>query len=1263
MKRRSYAILIILILLFSFVPSAIAETYYFPKISFNNEWKTEIIIYYEEDKNADMKIISYDEFGNFLELLPEEKIIELKRKNGFLCIKTNDLFPGTKSLKIESNKKLNGFIAMYSANNILLEIIPVLSETSKILNFPTIPSRIENKALWRRLIIFNPSSYIANIQLFALNENGALIDSFYLNPMLPNSSLDINLNDIFFEFIINDISTIKIVSDNLITGLQLFGFQNGEDIAALPVFISGNIEIYFPIVRRVENTELLTTVSLLNYGDTDALITTETLDIQKNKRFKIDSILRRGLNLLKRNDIDSVIYNKIDHVKVTSSIKSVAGFAIYTTPLEGITCLPYIDKEKNLDKMKIHRFREGRMLVAIPEILSDLMGWAVYTMDFKGINSLPLKFLRNNILDIANSLKFKNYFKVERNGKELEPIYKLEKQDKLLDYSNKNFYDYYLGLKNDWGNIVGQCKQFAKIIVCEAGGTRGDILQNKFYDDHQGKKPEEIETGDIVIGKVYKNGTLIEDVRHTAIALGSLETDDKGNRKIYVLDSNWKNDCRVSKHYIYLHSIKSLPRSPSDLKAKPISYNQINLSWKDNSNNETGFLVERSEINEQGPFTEIIRLFADKEKYEDKGLQSGKTYFYRVKAYVKPYIYSEPSNIAYAKTLSDPTVNPTLSVSPKSGKQGTIFNYSGSYYTPNGTVEWHVRKPDGTEYPPSDLTGKVDANGNFSHSYTSHCDNQVGTYIIWAIDKSSGERSNDVIEEITSNTDCSNHTVTTPNTPSGASSGEVNKSYTYSTGGSSCSKGHSVEYRFDWGDDTYSSWSSSTSASHSWSAAGTYTVKAQARCSASHDIVSGWSSGKIVTIGAVESPVIWRSPSSMSFAATEGGSNPSSQTLQVKNTGGGTLSYSISDDAGWLSVSPTSGSSTGGTNNHTVSVNISGISAGTYNATITITASGVSNSPQTVSVTLAVNPASHTITTPETPSGASSGEVNKSYTYSTGGSSCSKGHSVEYRFDWGDDTYSSWSSSTSASHSWSAAGTYTVKAQARCSASHDIVSGWSSGKIVTINHPPEAKFSMSSQGKTAYENQTLTLTVSSGGTVTVNFSAARSYDSDGSIVSYEWKISGAKVNTSRDFNFDLGEGTHQIYLTVEDDKAAEDSIGGIVDITITEDWAEIVVLDPPPGSTVKYGTWIYATIKYKNTHDNARIGAFISPCPPGCEGQVSPTDISIGSGVADMKFTISKGCQVDQFVSERIMIHIFQWKPEAKDLYKKFEYHTYYWIK
>ncbi|MCP2606362.1 choice-of-anchor D domain-containing protein, partial [Candidatus Aminicenantes bacterium AC-708-I09] len=284
-----------------------------------------------------------------------------------------------------------------------------------------------------------------------------------------------------------------------------------------------------------------------------------------------------------------------------------------------------------------------------------------------------------------------------------------------------------------------------------------------------------------------------------------------------------------------------------------------------------------------------------------------------------------------------------------SGEQGTTFYFQGTGFTPNSTATQHIKYPDGTDHT-SPIA--VDSSGNLSWSYTSHCDTPTGTYTIWVVDVS-GQSSNNVYETIEINPACL-HTVSTPNTPSGPSSGETNVSYTYTTGGSSCSQGHNVEYRFDWGDGTYSSWSTSTSASHSWFTAGTYTVKAQARCSVDTSIVSDWSSGLTVTINLP--PEIWRSPSSMTFEATEGGSNPSSQTLQVKNSGGGTLSYSISDNATWLSVSPTSGTSTGNTNNHTVSVNISGLSAGTYNATITITASGATNSPQTVQVNLTVYP-------------------------------------------------------------------------------------------------------------------------------------------------------------------------------------------------------------------------------------------------------------------------------------------------------------------
>lgn len=58
----------------------------------------------------------------------------------------------------------------------------------------------------------------------------------------------------------------------------------------------------------------------------------------------------------------------------------------------------------------------------------------------------------------------------------------------------------------------------------------------------------------------------------------------------------------------------------------------------------------------------------------------------------------------------------------------------------------------------------------------------------------------------------------------------VGISYTYETSGSTCDQGHPVEYQFNWGDGTSSDWSTSTSASHTWSTTGPRTVTVTARC-------------------------------------------------------------------------------------------------------------------------------------------------------------------------------------------------------------------------------------------------------------------------------------------------------------------------------------------------------------------------------------------------------------------------------------------------
>lgn len=103
------------------------------------------------------------------------------------------------------------------------------------------------------------------------------------------------------------------------------------------------------------------------------------------------------------------------------------------------------------------------------------------------------------------------------------------------------------------------------------------------------------------------------------------------------------------------------------------------------------------------------------------------------------------------------------------------------------------------------------------------------------------------------------------------------------------------------------------------------------------------------------------SVSSLSFTAAEGGANPQSQTFTISNTGGGTLSWSITDDAGWLSVNPTSGTTTTETDTITVSVDITGLSANTYTATITISTPGAIETSQQIPVTLYMLPPAPTI--------------------------------------------------------------------------------------------------------------------------------------------------------------------------------------------------------------------------------------------------------------------------------------------------------------
>jgi len=85
------------------------------------------------------------------------------------------------------------------------------------------------------------------------------------------------------------------------------------------------------------------------------------------------------------------------------------------------------------------------------------------------------------------------------------------------------------------------------------------------------------------------------------------------------------------------------------LTATAVSSSQINLSWTDNSGNETGFLIERCTGNNCTNFAQINSVGANVTSYPDTGLTNNTFYRYRVRAF-NGSGNSAYSNIAKAKT-------------------------------------------------------------------------------------------------------------------------------------------------------------------------------------------------------------------------------------------------------------------------------------------------------------------------------------------------------------------------------------------------------------------------------------------------------------------------------------------------------------------------------------------------------------------------------------------------------------------------------------
>ncbi len=118
------------------------------------------------------------------------------------------------------------------------------------------------------------------------------------------------------------------------------------------------------------------------------------------------------------------------------------------------------------------------------------------------------------------------------------------------------------------------------------------------------------------------------------------------------------------------------PASPGNLQAAAVSSSRINLSWGDNSTDETGFRIERCQNAGCSIFGAIATLGANVTSYSNTGLNASTMYRYRVVAFNSGGD-STPSNVAEATTQAAGSI--TLSATGYvKGRQKVDLTWSGA---------------------------------------------------------------------------------------------------------------------------------------------------------------------------------------------------------------------------------------------------------------------------------------------------------------------------------------------------------------------------------------------------------------------------------------------------------------------------------------------------------------------------------------------------------------------------------------------------------
>ena len=422
--------------------------------------------------------------------------------------------------------------------------------------------------------------------------------------------------------------------------------------------------------------------------------------------------------------------------------------------------------------------------------------------------------------------------------------------------------------------------------------------------------------------------------------------------------------------------------------------------------------------------------------------------------------------------------------------------------------------------------------------------------------------------------------------PTAAFTSSVNQlTASFDGSGSSDSDGSVASYAWDFGDGSSGS---GVSPSHTYGAAGTYSVKLTVTD-------NGGATDSVTHQVSVTAPPA-NQPPTAAFTSSVNQLTASFDGSGSSDSDGSVASYAwdFGDGSSGSGVSPS----------HTYGA------AGTYSVKLTVTDNGGATDSVTHQVSVTAPPAN------QPPTAAFTSSVNQlTASFDGSGSSDSDGSVASYAWDFGDGSSGS---GVSPSHTYGAAGTYSVKLTVTDNGgATDSVTHQVSVTAPPANQPPTAAF-------TSSVNQ-----------LTASFDGSGSSDSDGSVASYAWDFgdgsSGSGVSPSHTYG---AAGTYSVKLTVTDNGGATDSVTHQVSVTAPP------ANQPPTAAFTSSVNQLTASFDGSGSSDSdGSVASYAWDFGDGSSGSgVSPSHTYGAAGTYSVKLTVTDNGGATDSVTHQVSV-------------------------